>query len=62
MALILTFLGKSASGSSTVAIATAKKLAKHGMNICIIHRNSRSQLNQIEKDFKEIKSALDFYS
>ena len=35
-------------------IVDAKKLAKHGMNICIVHRKSRSQLDQIEKDFKEI--------
>ena len=41
-------------GSTGLGLATAKKLAKHGMNICIIHRNSRSQLDQIEKDFKEI--------
>ena len=41
-------------GSSGLGLATAKKLSKHGMNICIIHRNSRSQLGQIEKDFKEI--------
>ena len=41
-------------GSSGLGLATAKKLAKHGMNICIVHRNSRSQLTQIEKDFKEI--------
>ena len=42
-------------GSSGLGLATAKKLAKHGMNICIIHRNPRSQLDQIEKDFKEIR-------
>ena len=42
-------------GSSGLGLATAKKLAKHGMNICIVHRNSRSQLDQIEKDFKGIK-------
>lgn len=42
-------------GSTGLGLATAKKLAKHGMNICIIHRNSRSQLNQIEKNFKEIR-------
>ena len=41
-------------GSSGLGLATAKKLAKHGMNICIIHRNSRSQLGQIENDFKDI--------
>ena len=27
-------------GSTGLGLATAKKLAKHGMNICIIHRNS----------------------
>ena len=42
-------------GSTGLGLASAKKLAKHGMNICIIHRNSRSQLDQIEKDFKEIR-------
>ena len=42
-------------GSSGLGLATAKKLAKHGMNICIVHRNSRSQLDQIKRDFKEIK-------
>ena len=41
-------------GSSGLGLATAKKLSKHGMNICIIHRNSRSQLGQIENDFKDI--------
>ena len=41
-------------GSSGLGLATAKKLAKHGMNICIVHRNSRSQLVQIEKEFNEI--------
>ena len=41
-------------GSSGLGLATARKLAKHGMNICIVHRNSRSQLGQIEKGFKKI--------
>ena len=41
-------------GSSGLGLATAIKLAKHGMNICVVHRNSRSQINQIEKDFEEI--------
>lgn len=43
-------------GSSGLGLATAKKLATHGMNICIIHRNSKSQLEDIEKHFEEIKS------
>jgi enoyl-[acyl-carrier protein] reductase I len=41
-------------GSSGLGLATAKKLANHGMNICIIHRNSRSQLENIENEFKKI--------
>jgi len=41
-------------GSSGLGLATAKKLAKHGMNICIVHRNYRSQLDKIEKSFKQI--------
>ena len=41
-------------GSSGLGLATAKKLAKHGMNICIVFRNSRSQLDQMKKDFREI--------
>ena len=31
-------------GSSGLGLATAKKLAEHGMNIFVIHRNSRSQM------------------
>ena len=50
-------------GSSGLGLATAKKLAQHGMNICIVHRNSRSQLNQIDKSFKEItQEAITFIS
>jgi enoyl-[acyl-carrier protein] reductase I len=44
-------------GSSGLGLATAKKLAKHGMNICIVHRNSRAQQTQIEEEFKQIASA-----
>lgn len=50
-------------GSSGLGLATAKKLAKHGMNICIIHRNSKSQLSQIELEFNEIsKNKIKFIS
>ncbi len=41
-------------GSSGLGLATAKKLAKHGMNICIVHRNSRFQQEEIENEFKKI--------
>lgn len=43
-------------GSSGLGLATAKKLAKHGMNICVIHRNSRAQITAIAKDFEEVKN------
>lgn len=43
-------------GSSGLGLATAKKLAKHGCNICIIHRNRKSELLEIEQHFFEIKN------
>ena len=50
-------------GSSGLGLATAKKLANHGMNICIIHRNSRAQQAQIEEEFKAIAAtAVGFVS
>jgi len=42
-------------GSSGLGLATAKKLAKHGMNICIIHRNSRLQEETIQAEFEIVK-------
>ena len=42
-------------GSSGLGLATAKKLAKHGMNICIVHRNSRAQEDTINAEFERIK-------
>ncbi|WP_431132940.1 SDR family oxidoreductase [Psychroserpens mesophilus] len=43
-------------GSSGLGLATAKKLARHGMNICIIHRNSRAQEDDINTEFDNIKA------
>ena len=42
--------------SSGLGLATAKKLAKHGMNICIIHRNSRTQEDVIHAEFERINA------
>ena len=42
-------------GSSGLGLASALKLARHGMNICIIHRNSRSEKELIEQDFEQIR-------
>ena len=50
-------------GSSGLGLASAKKLAKHGMNICIVHRNTRAQKRNVDKDFKEIaKNSIGFIS
>jgi len=43
-------------GSSGLGLATAKKLALHGMSIIIVHRNARSQMEVIEASFQEIKN------
>jgi enoyl-[acyl-carrier protein] reductase I len=43
-------------GSSGLGLATAKKLAKHGMNVCIVHRNSRFQEAEINSEFNKIKA------
>jgi enoyl-[acyl-carrier protein] reductase III len=42
-------------GSSGLGLATAKKLARHGMNICIVYRNPRTQEDDILKEFEIIK-------
>jgi len=50
-------------GSSGLGLATAKKLAKHGMNICIIHRDSRAKEDQIKLEFNSIKlEGIEFIS
>jgi enoyl-[acyl-carrier protein] reductase I len=43
-------------GSRGLGLASAKKLAKHGMNICIIHRDRKSDMPEIEKHFSEIRN------
>jgi len=42
-------------GSSGLGLASAFKLARHGMNICIVHRNGRAEAEAIEKEFKKIR-------
>lgn len=44
-------------GSSGLGYASAKKLAKHGMNIIIIHRDRRSEIPDIEQAFDEIRNS-----
>lgn len=43
-------------GSSGFGLATAKKLARHGMSIAIIHRDRRGAMKNIEPGFNEIRS------
>ena len=42
--------------SSGFGLATALKLAAHGMNLCLIYRSRRSDVLAIEKSFNEIKT------
>ena len=44
-------------GSSGFGLATAQVLADHGMNLCIVHRDRRSQLAQIEPAFEKLRGA-----
>ncbi len=43
-------------GSSGLGLASAKKLASEGMNICIIHRSSRAEMETINEEFTLIKN------
>lgn len=43
-------------GSSGLGLATAQKLAAHGMNICIVHRDRKSKLPAFEKEIAEMRN------
>jgi enoyl-[acyl-carrier protein] reductase III len=43
-------------GSSGLGLASALELASKGMNICLVHRNSRAELVQIEANFDAIRA------
>jgi len=43
-------------GSSGLGLATAKKLARHGYNLILVHRDARVNMPGIEKVFKKIVS------
>lgn len=42
-------------GSRGLGLAAAKKLAAHGMNICIVHRDRKTDMPDIEQHFSEIR-------
>ena len=44
-------------GSSGFGLATAQKLAQHGMSLCIVHRDRRASLARIEPEFEKIRAA-----
>jgi len=44
-------------GSSGFGLATAKKLARHGMNLCIVHRDRRGAMSRITPEFEALKDA-----
>ncbi|MEP2237041.1 MAG: SDR family oxidoreductase, partial [Maribacter sp.] len=51
-----TFWALILGGSSGLGLATAKKLASHGYHILIMHRDRRAAMDDIEKEFNEIRS------
>ncbi|GIX40535.1 MAG: short-chain dehydrogenase [Leptospiraceae bacterium] len=42
-------------GSSGFGLASAKRLAKAGMNICIVHRDRKGAMHRIEPEFQKIR-------
>jgi NAD(P)-dependent dehydrogenase (short-subunit alcohol dehydrogenase family) len=44
-------------GSSGFGLATAHKLAEHGMNLCLVHRDRRSVLKAVEPEFEKIRGS-----
>jgi len=44
-------------GSSGFGLATAQKLAAHGMNLCIVHRDRRGAMRRIEPEFEKLRAA-----
>jgi NAD(P)-dependent dehydrogenase (short-subunit alcohol dehydrogenase family) len=43
-------------GSSGFGLATAQKLARHGMSLCVVHRDRRASLARIEPEFEKIRA------
>jgi NAD(P)-dependent dehydrogenase (short-subunit alcohol dehydrogenase family) len=44
-------------GSSGFGLATAQKLAQHGMSLCVVHRDRRGAMARIEPEFEKIRGA-----
>jgi NAD(P)-dependent dehydrogenase (short-subunit alcohol dehydrogenase family) len=44
-------------GSSGFGLATAHKLAAHGMNLALVHRDRRGAMHRIEPEFEKLRGA-----
>lgn len=42
-------------GSSGFGLATAHKLAEHGMNLCLVHRDRRAVLRRVQPEFEKVR-------
>ena len=42
-------------GSKGLGLATAQKLARHGMNLCIVHRTRKGDLPEAERAFAQLE-------
>ena len=50
-------------GSSGFGLATAHKLAEHGVNLCIVHRDRRAELARIQPEFEKLRAfGIDLHS
>ena len=50
-------------GSSGFGLATAKKAAEAGMNVCVVHRDRKGSMARIEQEFEAIKkTGVEFVS
>lgn len=43
-------------GSSGIGLATARKLAHHGMSLCVVHRDRKTNLPKIQEQFAAIRA------
>ncbi|MEL7248974.1 MAG: SDR family oxidoreductase [Bacteroidota bacterium] len=43
-------------GSSGLGLATAHELARQGMHLCIVHRDRRSRLRELEQEWKRLRA------
>lgn len=44
-------------GSSGFGLASAKKLAREGLNVCVVHRDRRGAMERVNREFDEIRAA-----